>query len=167
MFVSGFVSLSFSCLSQILCLLSCLSSLVLSCHVLLYCIVLLIFVYFYCKHTFIYFSTGGPMYIFPYFDYMFWYIFPIFSFFCPIWSWKMIQNCGLIFDHSRCHGLMFDYVWVEPGVHFCRCGRGSETAYTFHLMTTFHNTLGEDFYFSFYFILRFPAVFTFWLWFVS
>ena len=58
------------------------------------------------------------MYIFPYFDYMFWYIFPIFSFFCPIWSWKMIQNCGLIFDHSRCHGLMFDYVWVEPGVHF-------------------------------------------------
>ena len=99
--------------------------------------------------AYIYFCTGGPIYNFPFFSIICFDIF--FSFFCPIWSWKMIQNCGLISDHSRCHSLMFDYVWVEPGVLFCRRGRGSETAYTFHLMTTFHNTLGEGSHFLFYF----------------
>ena len=119
-----------------------------SCVVILYC--LLIFVYFYCKHTFIFLQ--GVLCIFFHISIICFDIFFPFSHFSALFGlekWFKIVDSYLIIQDVMVWCLIM-YEWSRVYI-FCRCGRGSETAYTFHLMTTFHNTLGEGFHFLFYF----------------
>ena len=79
------------------------------------------------------------------------YIFSIF----PFWS-KMIKMIQNLWAHIW--SFMSD-VWLcmsGAGCTFCHCGRGSEMAYTFHLMTTFF--LRPWVFYGF--ILRFFTIFT-------
>ena len=156
--------LSFSCLSQILCLLSCLSSLVLSCHVLLYCIVLLIFVYFYCKHTFIFLQ--GVLCIFFHISIICFDIFFPFSHFSALFGlekwFKIVDSYLIIQDVMVWCLIMYEWsrVYIFVVVEEAPKRRTLSTWWPLFIILWVK-------VFIFYFILRFSTVFTFLLWFVS